>query len=300
MLSQSGLSLERLASFCDVAAAGGLTKAAGGDPARQSLFSRQIKELEGFFGAKLIRRQGRGIALTDAGVELHEIARRSLASLTDFRASRTQSRTRVTLAAGDSLLRWVALPRLSQVGGQMPEVNWHALNLPTAAIRKRLEDGTADIALVREAGVSEAWVVGVLGTMDYSLFLPKSLAGGRPVRRRSAMLLAQLPMAVLEGGGSFRLELERLAIQAGHKINTKVELPSFPLVAQAIAGGAYAGVLPSAAATELLAIGAVELKLKVLASLRRRIVLACNPRMVEARPLLKRAVDLASEVFRFG
>ena len=67
LLQHSGLSLDRLQSFCCVAEAGGVTKAAKGDPARQSLFSRQIKELEEFFGVELMRRSGRGVALTEAG-----------------------------------------------------------------------------------------------------------------------------------------------------------------------------------------------------------------------------------------
>ena len=70
MLSKGGLSLDRLNNFCRIAEAGGITKAAGGDPGKQSLYSRQIKELETFFGTELKVRRGRGIALTEAGNEL--------------------------------------------------------------------------------------------------------------------------------------------------------------------------------------------------------------------------------------
>src|SRR5476651_2050856 len=70
MLSKGGLSLDRLNNFCRIAEAGGITKAAGGDPGKQSLYSRQIKELETFFGLELKVRQGKGIALTDAGQRL--------------------------------------------------------------------------------------------------------------------------------------------------------------------------------------------------------------------------------------
>lgn len=68
LLQQGGLALDRLLSFCFVAQAGGVTRAAKGDPARQSLFTRQIKELEEFFGTEPIRGKGRGIVLTGAGV----------------------------------------------------------------------------------------------------------------------------------------------------------------------------------------------------------------------------------------
>lgn len=68
LLQQGRLALDRLLSFCLVAQADGVTRAAKGDPARPSLFTRQIKELEEFFGTELIRRKGRGIVLTGAGV----------------------------------------------------------------------------------------------------------------------------------------------------------------------------------------------------------------------------------------
>src|SRR5437660_3252770 len=77
LLQEGGLSFDRLQSFCLVAQAGGVTKAAKGDPAKQSLFSRQIKELEEFFGTELIRRKGRGVTLSEAGERLNIIARLS-------------------------------------------------------------------------------------------------------------------------------------------------------------------------------------------------------------------------------
>lgn len=48
----SGLSIDRLRSFLKVAEAGNLATAAQGDVVRQSQYSRQIKELEGFFGSQ--------------------------------------------------------------------------------------------------------------------------------------------------------------------------------------------------------------------------------------------------------
>ena len=49
LLSRRGLSYDRLLNFCRIAEAGGISKAADGDAAKQSLYSRQIRELEEFF-----------------------------------------------------------------------------------------------------------------------------------------------------------------------------------------------------------------------------------------------------------
>jgi DNA-binding transcriptional LysR family regulator len=70
LLKQGGISSDRLQRFCVVARAGGVTLTAKGDPTKQSLFSRQIKELEEFFGVDAGRPRGRGIALTLAGEQL--------------------------------------------------------------------------------------------------------------------------------------------------------------------------------------------------------------------------------------
>ena len=65
LFTVSGLSLDRLRTFLRVAVAGNLAKAAKGDATQQSQFSRQIKELEAFFGVALTRRVGRRIEITD-------------------------------------------------------------------------------------------------------------------------------------------------------------------------------------------------------------------------------------------
>ncbi|HOY58772.1 MAG TPA: LysR family transcriptional regulator [Verrucomicrobiota bacterium] len=63
--------MERLRSFAEIVASGGIMAAAGDDPNRQNQLSRQLKELERYFGVGLIRR-GRGrMQLTLAGRQLH-------------------------------------------------------------------------------------------------------------------------------------------------------------------------------------------------------------------------------------
>jgi DNA-binding transcriptional LysR family regulator len=75
ILSRSGFSLNRLADFSAVAGAGSIVGAARGDVERQSLLSRQIRELEESFNAELVRRKGRGLVLTEAGRELAALGR---------------------------------------------------------------------------------------------------------------------------------------------------------------------------------------------------------------------------------
>src|SRR5512135_1590479 len=84
LFARGGLSLERLRNFALIAEAGGMSLAAGGDPARMSLFSKQVKELEAFFGVALTLRQGRKVKLTEAGQRLAQLAQAHLSGLEDF------------------------------------------------------------------------------------------------------------------------------------------------------------------------------------------------------------------------
>src|SRR5438552_11425135 len=104
LLQEGGLSLDRLQSFCLVAQAGGVTKAAKGDPAKQSLFSRQVKELEEFFGTELIRRKGRGIALTECGARLNTIARDCFAAFSDFKSDCKGRPVEVVIGTGETVI----------------------------------------------------------------------------------------------------------------------------------------------------------------------------------------------------
>src|SRR5262249_14003214 len=101
---RGGLSLDRLRSFLAVADAGAIARAAPGDPVRQSQLSRQIGELEQFFGHGLVERRGRGLALTRAGEHLAVTVRELIAGLHDVAAVAEDAPIAAALGAGDSLL----------------------------------------------------------------------------------------------------------------------------------------------------------------------------------------------------
>src|SRR5579863_755458 len=179
LLRQRGLSLDRLQSFCLVAQAGGVTRAAKGEPARQSLYSRQIRELEEFFGSELIRRKGRGITLTAAGANLHVLVREYFTALTDFKSDCKGQAVEVVVGTGDSIIQWLLLPHLAQIRKQLPRVRLKFLNLSTDEAVKRLADGLIDFAVVRQDAISRPLQSISLGVMGYSLFIPQSLKSAK-------------------------------------------------------------------------------------------------------------------------
>ena len=288
LLREGGLSLDRLHSFCLVAQAGGVTKAAKGDPARQSMYSRQIKELEEFFGTELIRRKGRGIALTEAGARLNIITRECCAALSDFKSDCGNQPVEVVIGAGESVIQWLLMPRLDKIREHLPDIRFKFLNLPTADAVKRLADGLIDFALVRKDAVGRTLQAKPIGVMGYSLFIPATLQANTG-RKDGLKLLDGLPLATLEGEGSFRGELAQATKKAGVKLNIQIECSSFPLVARAVAMGNVAAILPSIATTDLPATDVVRLPVSFLKALDRDMCLASNARLIRIRPMLQKA-----------
>jgi DNA-binding transcriptional LysR family regulator len=299
LLMQGGLSLDRLQSFCLVAEAGGVTKAAKGDPTRQSLYSRQIKELEEFFGIELVRRKGRGIVLTAAGQRLHLLAREQLLALSDFKRSSAGRPVELTVAAGESLIQWLLLPRLPAIQKKLPNVAFRLLNLPTAEIVTRLREGTVDLGLIRAGSTAPPLQSRPLGTMKFSLFVPARILPPAMRNKMTPAGFARLPLATLEGGGQFRQELERLSVRHQTALNIQLEVSSFPLMAKAVRTGGFAAVLPSVAAGEFAGSDVIELQPEFLKSLNRKTVLAWNPRMARIRAVVEKAIPAFRQACEF-
>jgi DNA-binding transcriptional LysR family regulator len=298
LLQHSGLSFDRLQSFCLVAEAGGVTKAAKGDPAKQSLYSRQVRELEEFFGAELIRRRGRGIVLTEAGASLHAVARDSFTALADFKSECQRRPVEIVIGTGDSLIQWLLLPRLKDIRQHIPRARFKFLNLPTDEAVKRLADGLIDFALVREDAVARPVQAAPLGVLGYSLFIPQTLKP--PARLKDGVtLLDDLPLATIDGEGSFRAALAEIARKQKIRVNIQIECSSFPMAARAVIKGEMAAILPSIAAAELEKAGAIEVPLDFLRHFDRKMCLCSNARSVRIRPILQRVGESLARLCHF-
>ena len=101
LANQSGFSLERLASLCEVAEAGSIGQASRGDANRQSQLSRQIAELEAVFGVALLARQSRPYRLTAEGRELAQAARQLFQAVDDVQKRAGGAAQRVVIGAGE-------------------------------------------------------------------------------------------------------------------------------------------------------------------------------------------------------
>jgi DNA-binding transcriptional LysR family regulator len=195
LFAEGGLSLDRLRALLEVSAAGSIVKAAGGDPVRQSQFSRQIKELEDFFSTRLLERHGRGIRLTVHGRELARISRFFLLGLSNFRRGCRQDQQTFRIGVSPTIAGEFVVPLLATAGAAQASPRYAVEICGDDAIEARLHDLTLDFGVVTQPVVSRPLQVKALGRWALILWLPRTLC--RDVRAGLAELKARrLPLAI--------------------------------------------------------------------------------------------------------
>jgi DNA-binding transcriptional LysR family regulator len=290
LFARRGLSIDRLRVLCELSEAGGIAKAAGSDPARQSQFSRQLSELEEFFEVALTRRQGKGLVLTEAGRELAVIARESIGRLHDFHARASAQPVSFSIGAGESLLQWLVLPQIAALAPQLRGVDVRVQNLRTAEITNRLHDLSLDFGLVRREAVSPPLKCVFLGKMEYALFHPTSRFAKAPDVRR---VIETLPLALQCSDGVFTRQFWSWVEKNGLKVSVKIECDAFPQAARALLSGQCAAILPKIARVDLPGDAFRGIDVPFLNNQPRQVCLAWNPRTIRLRT---EAQDLATRL----
>lgn len=297
LFARAGLSLERLRTFREIAAAGGISAAAAGDPNRQSQFSRQLRELEKFFGTELIRR-GRGpLRLTEAGRGLLELSGVALGGLEAFLSRCAGRAVSVTVGAGEGLLQWWLLPRMARQLPGRPGVELTFRNLRNEEIVQGVLDGSVDLGVVSRAPEEGRLAVEELGPLEYRLFVPRRLLSTGRVPRGSAVLKG-LPLGLLEDGSAIAAALEREFGRLKGAPRVVLRLSSYPQLAAVVRDGRAAAVMPALAEASLAGAEVATVSLPFLGPLTREVRLIWNPAMVEVRPALGRLVSVLGAGWR--
>jgi DNA-binding transcriptional LysR family regulator len=290
LFSRSGLSLDRLRALCQVADAGGIARAVGSDPVRQSLVSRQLKELEAFFERELTLRQGKSLALTPAGEELARLAREHLAALDDFAGAGRGLDARFSLGAGDSILHWRVLPRLAAARRAFPQLVLELHALGPGKVVDELRDLALDFGIVRSTREHRRLASERLGRVEYALYVPRALLAPRE-KADARRLLVELPLAVPHGDEVFTRWLEALALGKEVVPSVALSCETFPQACSALVGGGYAAILPTFVRSELRGRAVVEVKAPLFADLASDAHLVWNPRVLRVRAAAERARD---------
>jgi DNA-binding transcriptional LysR family regulator len=295
LFAKTGLSLDRLRTFADIVAAAGISNAAPGDGNRQSQFSRQLKELEQFFGMELLRR-GRGPSeLTAAGRELFQIVQSQFNALGDFADRCANQNVEIALGAGESLLHGFLLPSFAAFRARHPSTTLILHNLRTGEIASRLADGRIDVGLLRIDAVRAPIKSVRLGSIQYRLVMPRN-SSVPPTEKNVWPMLEQMPVALL-AESEVAAGFEAAAAKKGVRLNISLRGTSYAQLVEAIQRAGCAAVIP-ASATKQLGADAAIFSLAALKPFARPIALAWNPRFCALRPTLAKAIETLADTIR--
>ncbi len=308
-IGKAGFSLDRLVTLCRVADHGGIMAAArqgiderspGAKEAvanRQTQYSRQIAELEAFFGGEdrlaLLDRSRRPYRLNEEGERLARLARGFFAGLEDFLADQGSVRNRLVIGAGERHIQWLLFPEMLPVlRKRFPATGVIFLNRQTQDIVKGLRDGELDLGLLRLSaleGTGLRWA----GSWreSYQFFIPGRMRPKLPAEPGMADV-AVYPLAVLEGSGDTKAALLRLFEGAGARPNIQLECSSLPQVAQAVESKEFCAFLPEFARSRLPSGDIAVHRIPGLEALDQEFKLAWNPERADFRPLLRQAVEV--------
>jgi len=295
LFHQQGLSIDRLRALVEVSSTGSISKAVGGDPIRQSLYSRQLKELGEYFGVELTQRKGRGLIITEKGKELAQLAREQFQALSDFKQSCSNKDQMFNIGAGDSLLHWLLIPALGSIEKGPRKLTFSLHNLRSRDIVEQLTSLEIDFGIVRPNRIVRPIKSKVIGEVHYALFIPRNL-----VRKGSKLedLLPEIPIATQANDSAFRTDLLESARKSGIELNLRLYCESFPEARQALYSGTYAAILPSIAASDLSEKQYISTNPPFLKQLKRQIALAWNPRTLRFRPDSEYILDALAKILR--
>lgn len=241
MPDRYGMNRNHLALFHAVAHAGSISGGAEAVRVSQPAVSKQIAELEGALGVKLLERLPRGCRLTEAGEILADYAKRWYALETDAARAIEEYRglKRGRLSLGASLtIGGHLLPRvLAEFHRLYPEIELQVRTANTRQIQTALLDGTIELGFTE--GVDKA-----APELESAVFFEDELVAvapaGHPLLKRGTVTARELcrePLIVREAGSGTRDVFERALARKGLKFTPLLELASPEAIKSSVASG---------------------------------------------------------------
>lgn len=288
LFAESGLSLDRLKALLAVGAAGSIVKATGGDPVKQSQYSRQIKELEDFFRIKLVERHGKGIRLTANGKELARISRFFLLGLSNFQRGCLTEEQTFRVGGSATFIRRYLLPVVSDAKILQNATRYIVETAGDDEIERRLHDLTLDFGVIARAEISRPLQLKELGKWRLRLWVPDALRKSEK-SATAAWKERRLPLALA------KKELEMCGADFLSDHEPRLICDNFLEAMSAMEGSGLASVLP-----DFLIPGGNEkaffrVRVPALDSPVFHFRLAWNPRLLRLNPHSIRGRDFLSE-----
>jgi LysR family nitrogen assimilation transcriptional regulator len=263
------MNLKQLEYFVHVAELGSFSKAAVMLDIAQPALSRQVRGLETELRQQLFLRNGRGVALTEAGKRLfdHSVAIMQLVSHAreDLGANRDAPVGRVTIGLPPSIGRQLTLPLIDRFKRELPTARLAVVEGLSTHIVEWVTTGRVDVGLVYNPDAQAGIEITPLLQEALALVSPAPKGKDKGKRARTAppvplpiKELSTYPLIVPERVHAMRRLLETQAALAGVKLDIAWEVSSVPSIIDLVCAGyghavlTASGVAASARASELV------------------------------------------------
>jgi len=239
-INLKGLSLDRLETLSAIVAQGGIARAAGGDANRQSLFSRQVAELEAWFGVDLLDRSATPSRPTEVALRIVRQVDEFRREMDAIREASGSGRRTVVFGAGERMIRSYLIPWAAKVRKENLRLVFR--NLTSSAIRVELLARRLDFGILRSDRCPDGMERFALKPIPMCLLLPLALAKSR--RKWLWKDLEEIPLVLPEGDGRFARFLRGRALDAGIELDVAMECSTWTQSIDAMRECGIGGFLP--------------------------------------------------------
>lgn len=241
--------LRHLETLLAIAEEGSFTAAADALATVQSNVSEQVRQLETEVGAQLLVRSRRGAVPTECGEVVLDRARRINRELEAMRADISML---LGLETGDAAFgivgtasRWVVPQLVAELKSRAPGVRLRVVEAASERLIAEVAAGALGQAIVTEPVVDRRLVVETIIEEELVAVVPRGVRMPPPPVSLASVLALGLVVPPLEN--PLRKEVELAAAHQGLEVVVTVEVEGIRLVADLVAAGAGASVLPQTA-----------------------------------------------------
>ena len=269
------VNLKQLEYFVSVADLGSFSKAARALDIAQPALSRQVRALETDLRETLLLRNGRGVALTEAGQRLLDHGHNLLQQVAQVRdemgARRGEPAGRIAIALPPSLSRQLTLPLIDGFKRELPKARLTVVEGLSAHIAEWIATGRVDMGLLYNPQAQPALEVTPILEEPLCLVTQRKRGAPNPSRPLPLRELPGYALVVPERAHAFRRLLESQATLAGVKLDIAWEVSSIMSIVDLVCAGYGHAVLTAGA---VAASGrAAELAVRTIGSPRLQSVL---------------------------
>jgi len=243
--SLAKIELKQLDYFIHVADLGSFTRASEQLGVAQSALSRHVRQLEVELRQNLLRRDGRGVILTEAGKRFAAHGRGILLQVQraaeDMAEMRGAPVGHVMVGFPHSLGRILTVAFVMRFKQDFPAATLSITEGLTSHLNEWLTTGRLDLALLHDPTPSS--VIETLPLLRDELFL-LSAANSLPARQAVSLeQLAALPLILPRRPHPLRMMIETCLANEGKRPQVSLEIDAVPAIADLVAEGVGFGVV---------------------------------------------------------